>query len=208
MVAEILSANKQAYEKARRLLSSGDVVALLTETVYGLAARADNTKAVAKIYKIKNRRKNNPLTICVSSIKQAQMIAEISPLAHKLMRGFWPGPLTLVLPLKAGAPICATASAGLGTIGLRIPDADWVQHFDAPLVLPSANTSGQTSPRTAQEVAADLGDKIPLIIDGGPCKLGVDSTVISIESGKAKLLRAGAVTAEDFAPYSIEWLTA
>ena len=207
-MAEILSANQQAYEQAKRLLSSGDVVALPTETVYGLAARADNTKAVAKIYKIKNRRKSSPLTVCVSSIKQAQMIADISPLARKLMKAFWPGPLTIVLPLKPGAPVCAAASAGLGTIGLRIPDADWVRSIDMPLVLPSANTSGQPSPRSAQGVAADLGDEIPLIIDGGPSKIGIDSTVISIEGGKVKLLRAGAVTAEAFAPYSIEWLTA
>ncbi len=206
-MAEILPANLKAYEKAVRLLSAGGVVALPTETVYGLAARADNAVAVAKIYKIKGRRKSNPLTICVSSITQAQTIAEISPLARRLMEAFWPGPLTLVLPLKAGAPICAAASAGLGTIGLRIPDADWVQSIKEPLVLPSANTSGQASPRTAQDIADDLGDKIPLIIDGGSCKLGVDSTVISIENGKVKLLRAGAVKAEDFAPYSIDWLT-
>lgn len=204
-MAEILSANQQAYEKARRLLSGGEVVALPTETVYGLAARADDAQAVAKIYKIKGRRKSNPLTICVNNLPQVQAIAYISPLARKLMRAFWPGPLTLVLPLKSGAPICAAASAGLGTIGLRMPDANWVQSIDMPLVLPSANTSRRPSPHNAQEVANDLGDKIPLIIDGGPCKLGIESTVISIEGGTVKLLRAGAIKAEDFAPYSIDW---
>ncbi len=198
-------ATHSAYAKAKHLLSSGDVVALPTETVYGLAARADNTKAVAKIYKIKNRRKSNPLTVCVPNITQAQAIAKISPLARKLMQAFWPGPLTIVLPLKPGAPVCAAASAGLGTIGLRIPDADWPQYIDMPLALPSANTSGQPSPRSAQDVATDLGEEIPLIIDGGPSKLGIDSTVISIEGSKVKLLRAGAVTAEAFAPYSIDW---
>ena len=204
-MAEILSANQKNYAKAARLLSSGDVVALPTETVYGLAARADSANAVAKIYEIKKRRASNPLSICVTGMKQAQMIAEISPLARALMQGFWPGPLTLVLPLKSGAPVCAAASAGRGTIGLRMPDADWTAYIDMPLVLPSANTSGQPSPRNAQDVADDLGSKIPLIIDGGPSKLGVDSTVISVDGGTAKLLRAGAIRAKDFAPYSIDW---
>ena len=140
-------------------------------------------------------------------MSQAQTIAKIPPLARKLMQAFWPGPLTVVLPLKPGAPVCAAASARLGTIGLRMPDAGWAQSIDMPFGLPSANTSGQPSPRTAQDVAADLGDEIPLIIDGGPSKIGIDSTVISIEGGKVKLLRAGAVTAEAFAPYSIDWLT-
>jgi len=205
-MAIVLPAHQDAYAKAAELLASGDVTALPTETVYGLAARADNANAVSKIYAIKGRRKSNPLTICVSSLKQAQMIADVPPLARTLMAAFWPGPLTIVLPLKAGAPICAAASAGLGTVGLRMPDADWVSSIDMPLVLPSANTSGQPSPRTAQDVEADLGAKIPLIIDGGPSKYGTDSTVISVDGGTAKLLRAGAIKANDFAPYSIDWL--
>jgi len=204
-MAEILPANKADYAKANHLLKDGGIAALPTETVYGLAARADNADAIAKIYSIKGRRQSNPLTICVSNLAQAQMITEISPLARTLMQAFWPGPLTIVLPLKTDAPICKAASAGLGTLGLRMPNADWVGNIDTPLVLPSANLSGQPSPKTAGEVAADLGEHIPLIIDGGRCKLGIDSTVVSIESGTVKLLRAGAIKAEDFAPYSLDW---
>lgn len=209
-MAECLKANRSSYDRAIALLQAGEAVSLPTETVYGLAALASNDDAVAGIYHIKRRPKSKPLSVVVSSAKAAEDIACITPLARTLMKTFWPGPLTIVLPLKTGAKVSKNALAGGNSIGMRCPDIDWMQHFKnkgfrAPLVLPSANLSGRPAPTNAQSVNADIGDKISMIIDGGDCKTGIESTIIGIESDKVRLLRKGALDADAFAPFHIDW---
>ncbi|NNC36287.1 MAG: threonylcarbamoyl-AMP synthase [Hyphomonadaceae bacterium] len=210
-MAEILKANGSSYDRAIALLKVGEPVALPTETVYGLAALATDDSAVANIYEIKGRPKTKPLSVVVSSTKAAQAIADVSPLALALMMAFWPGPLTLVLPLKPTAGISENALAGGNTIGMRCPDIPWMAHFErygfhAPLVLPSANTSSLPAPTNAKGVDQDIGDKIPVIIDGGDCKTGIESTIIANTSDGVKMLRAGALKPEDFAPFQINWI--
>lgn len=209
-MAEIHPANLESYKKAVDLLNAGQAVALPTETVYGLAAIANNEEAVQSIFKIKNRPLNLALSICVFSQKQAENICHISPLAKRLIQEFWPGPLTLVLPKKDDTQVSKMANANLPSIGIRCPDIHWRNAFETlgftqALVLTSANTSACPNPLTAQEVNRDIGEKIPLILDGGASKNSLPSTIISIEGEKAKLLRTGALTPENFAHLSIEW---
>ena len=209
-MAEILPTNFASYKKVVALLNAGQAVALPTETVYGLASIASDEKAVNNIFKIKNRPLDLALSICVFTPKQAEDICHISPLARRLMQEFWPGPLTLVLPKKDNAQVSNMANAGLPSIGIRCPDIRWRSTFTKlgftqPLVLTSANTSSRPNPLTAQEVEWDIGEKILLILDGGDSENSLASTIISIESEKAKLLRAGSLTPEHFAHLSIEW---
>ena len=174
-MAEILPASFKNHQKALALLKAGQAVALPTETVYGLAALACDEKAVKQIFKIKNRPKRLALSICVFNQKQAEDICHISPLAKQLMQEFWPGPLTLVLPKKDNAHVSNMANANLPNIGIRCPDIHWRNAFEKlgfaqPLVLTSANTSARPNPLTAQDVNRDIGEKIPLILDGGASK--------------------------------------
>ncbi len=209
-MAQILNAHRTGYNKAVTLLTTGQCIALPTETVYGLAARADNDTAISEIFAIKNRSKSHPLSICVFSPAQAQSICDISALAATLIQAFWPGPLTLVLPIKRGVKISPLANAHLPNIGLRCPDIAWRKAmpnlgFNTPLVLTSANIAAHANCLTAQDVDTQIGANIPLIIDGGPCKNKMASTVISIKNNQAKLLRAGALSPDSFAPYDIDW---
>lgn len=201
MTAKVMTAGPDAYALAAQTLHTGGLVALPTETVYGLAGDARSDTAIAAIYKAKGRPSNNPLITHLLAPEQAARYAQISELATTLMARFWPGPLTLVLPRRQ-SDLATRASAGLNTIALRCPDAPWraglvAAGWSAPLVMPSANLSGHVSPTTAAHVAADLGERIPLIIDGGACLRGLESTVIRVDTDGATLLRSGAIPEDE-----------
>ena len=208
MPAEILKAGDEAYRRAVEILKVGGLVALPTETVYGLAALATSDEAVQKVYAAKNRPAHNPLIVHVLSPEDhAQYGApQNSKIADTLIDAFWPGPLTMVMAQTIGLNISRHALADLATIALRCPKVDWTKSFQAlnfhgPLVMPSANRSGHVSPTTAAHVRDDLGDVIDLIIDGGPCPGGIESTVLGIEADHVKLLRPGSTPTEAFIPY-------
>lgn len=184
-----------AVEALRR----GEPVAMPTETVYGLAADATHPAAITAIYEAKGRPRFNPLIAHVSDIEMARAHALFSPLAERLAQAFWPGPLTLVLPLKTDGGIHELATAGLATVGLRVPQGfarTLISAFGRPLAAPSANRSGRLSPTSAVHVAEDLKDRINLVLDGGPCKVGVESTIIAVDGDKLTLLRPGGVPVE------------
>ena len=204
-MTETLKSSSESYRQAADILRSGGLVALPTETVYGLAANAANNDAVKKIYTAKGRPSHNPLIAHIFDPKDAKALVAINPLAQALMDVFWPGPLTLVLP-KTSDHISLAAGAGLETLAVRCPNAKWAKAFlklgfHGPIVMPSANRSGHVSPTTAEHVADDLGDNVDLIIDGGECPDGIESTVLQIEGETAILLRPGAIPFEDFIPY-------
>ncbi len=191
--------DESSLAQAVAVLRDGGLVALPTETVYGLAADAQSDDAVASIYAIKGRPDFNPLIVHTPSFAIAQAIADFSPLAVKLAENFWPGPLTLVLPVKEGTRIAAAVTAGLPTIALRVPAHPVMQAvlLESGLVLaaPSANKSGAISPTRAEHVSASLGDKVPLILDGGPCEAGLESTIIAVRgTGEWQVLRPGPIT--------------
>jgi L-threonylcarbamoyladenylate synthase len=178
-------------------LRAGGPVAVPTETVYGLAARANDGAAVAGIYAAKGRPSFNPLIVHVADVGQAHTLAHFSPLALHLAEAFWPGPLTLVLPRRADAPVASLVTAGLDTIALRCPAHAVMQQLVravGPLAAPSANASGRISPTRAAHVLASLAD-VP-VIDAGPCTAGVESTIIAVEQDGWRLLRPGAVAVE------------
>ena len=196
MSAPVLPADDpSSITEAARILRGGGLVAMPTETVYGLAADAGNGEAVACLYAAKGRPRFNPLIAHVASIEMARLCAEFTETSENAVNAFWPGPLTLVLPKRSDAPVCDLASAGLDTIALRRPNHPAAQTlldtFGGPLVAPSANPSGSVSPTTAAHVSEGLGDKIDLILDGGPCPVGLESTVVSFVDGTATLLRPG-----------------
>jgi len=200
----IIPANEDALKRSIDHLKRGEVIALPTETVYGLAGDANSTQAVSSIYRIKGRPSFNPLIAHISDIDMAQDYVEIDPLSQQLMEKFWPGPLTLVLPLKKDAPISSLASAGLPTLAIRQPQgifARIVARFGKPLVAPSANRSGRISPTSAQAVAQELGHNIPLILDGGPCAIGLESTILKVEAQDIIMLRAGGLARETIEHY-------
>ncbi|WP_336287960.1 MULTISPECIES: L-threonylcarbamoyladenylate synthase [unclassified Bartonella] len=195
----ILPLNSASIKEAVALLKQGRLVALPTETVYGLAGDATNGKAIASIFLTKKRPKFNPLIAHVSSIVMAECYVEIDFLSRQLMEAFWPGPLTLVLPLKAHHNIHPLTTAGLNTLAVRFPDssfAEVVECFGRPLAAPSANQSGRLSPTSAEAVLASLGISTPLIIDGGTSKIGLESTIIKVCNDNIYLLRPGGLTAE------------
>lgn len=196
MSAPVKPANDPAViEEAVALLKAGGLVAMPTETVYGLAADAGNADAIARLYAAKGRPRFNPLIAHVAGPSMAWRLAGWPDLAEQLAEAFWPGPLTLVLPKRPDAPIADIANAGLDSIALRAPRHTAAQAliraFDGPLVAPSANPSGGISPTTAQHVADGLGDRIDLILDGGACPVGLESTVIALLGGLPTLLRPG-----------------
>jgi len=186
---------RRALESATRLILAGETVAIPTETVYGLAADATNDRAVARIYETKGRPSFNPLIAHVDGVEMARNFCEFPPLAEKLAAAFWPGPLTLVLPRKKDAGVSLLVSAGLDTLALRAPASPIAQalirNAGRPLAAPSANRSGTISPTTAAHVADSLGERVALILDGGPCSVGVESTIIKIDGDRAILLRPG-----------------
>jgi len=178
-------------------LARGSIVALPTETVYGLAGDARNDAAVKAIYTAKGRPAANPLIAHVSNITMAGHYVAIDPLSRQLMESFWPGPLTLVLPLLPQCILSPLACAALPTLAIRCPRgifADIVEHFGYPLVAPSANRSGRISPTNAQAVAQELGEKAPLILDGGNCSIGIESTILKIDGEKIIMLRPGGIS--------------
>ncbi|WP_439547040.1 L-threonylcarbamoyladenylate synthase [Sandarakinorhabdus sp.] len=199
MVAEsrIIAADTAGIAAAAEILRAGGLVAVPTETVYGLAARADQPLAVAGIYAAKGRPSFNPLIVHVADVAQAQTLAVFSPLALRLAAQFWPGALTLVLPRRADAAVAALVTAGLDTVALRCPAHGVMQALIAavgPLAAPSANASGRISPTRAAHVAGSLAGV--LILDDGPCAAGVESTIVAVADDGWRLLRAGAVAVE------------
>jgi L-threonylcarbamoyladenylate synthase len=204
MTAKIIDITRDfdaAIAEACTVLGAGFPIAIPTETVYGLAADATNPAAITRIYETKGRPRFNPLICHMADIAMAERYAVLDPLSRKLAEAFWPGPLTLILPLKADSGIHELATAGLDTVGIRLPKgfaSDLIRAFDRPLAAPSANTSGKVSPTSAQHVAEDLGEKLRLILDGGAAPVGVESTIIRVEEdGRVRLLRPGGVAAED-----------
>jgi L-threonylcarbamoyladenylate synthase len=185
-----------ALDRAADLLARGGCVALPTETVYGLAADASSGEAVAGIYEAKGRPRFNPLIAHVDTLERAQALVELPELALRLAEAFWPGPLTLVARRRHGAPVSDLAAAGLETLAVRLPASRALQalvdRLDRPLAAPSANPSGQVSPTRADHVKASLNGRIHMILDGGPCPVGVESTIVSfIDPHRPALLRPG-----------------
>ena len=190
--------NKNEIDIAADIIKKGGIVAMPTETVYGLAADALNGEAVAKIFKAKGRPMDNPLIVHISDIKQIDMlVAEFSDKAKKLAEKFWPGPLTIVLPKSDIIP--DEVSAWLSTVAIRFPSHPIAHELIAkssPIAAPSANLSGSPSPTTVRHVLADMDGRIDAIIDGGDCEVGVESTVITLTEDVPTLLRPGGVTLE------------
>jgi len=195
-----LKADAAAIEEAARLILGGQPVAVPTETVYGLAADATNGEAVARIYQAKGRPSFNPLIVHVADLDQARELGEFADAAMALAKRHWPGPLTLVVPLKSGAPIASLVTAGLPSIGIRIPAHPVMQALlraiGRPLAAPSANASGAISPTRAAHVLDSLGGRIPLILDGGPTERGLESTIVAATGGPLRLLRPGPITVD------------
>lgn len=190
----------RALDRAHSILEQGGLVGIPTETVYGLAGDACSQKAVAAIFAAKGRPSHNPLICHVDGLDMAQQYASVSDLAARLMHVFWPGPLTLVVPLQADASLAPQVSAGLGTAALRCPAQTEVRRLitllGRPLAAPSANPSGKLSPTTAQDVFNGLAGQLPLILDGGPTQIGLESTIVGVED-TLTILRPGTITAEE-----------
>ena len=199
----LLPADDAAITAAADLLRGGQIVAVPTETVYGLAADASNADAVAKIYAAKGRPDFNPLIVHVANRAAAEKLAQFDPLAGKLADAFWPGPMTLVLPLRDDAPVAKAVTAGLPTIAIRCPAHPVMQSVLAMtglnLAAPSANKSGAISPTRAEHVHANLGNAVPLILDAGPCAAGLESTIVAVRPSGWQILRPGPVTSEAIA---------
>jgi L-threonylcarbamoyladenylate synthase len=182
-------------ERAAAALRAGDLVILPTETVYGLAANAADPAAIARIFAAKGRPRFNPLIAHVSDRAMAERVAALPPLAARLSAAFWPGPLTLVVPIADSAAVCDLARAGLDTVALRAPAHPLAQAvigaFGGPVCAPSANRSGRPSPTTFADALEETGDSAAVALDGGPCTVGLESTVVSVIGGEARLLRPG-----------------
>ncbi|MBC1550769.1 threonylcarbamoyl-AMP synthase [Listeria sp. FSL L7-1434] len=194
------SSNQAIYQAAAELLQNGECVAFPTETVYGLGADATNQAAIQKIYAAKGRPSDNPLIVHIARREQMdQFVASYPPKAIQLMEEFWPGPLTVILPLKKDS-LAANVSAGLSTVGVRMPEhpvsLELIKTANIPVAAPSANRSGKPSPTTANHVIEDLDGKIAGIIDGGPTGVGLESTVIDCSLEVPIILRPGGITKE------------
>ena len=196
----VVPADDAAVTAAADLLRGGQIVAIPTETVYGLAADASNANAVALVYAAKGRPDFNPLIVHVPDKAAAERLAVFDELAERLAAAFWPGPMTLVLPLREGAPVTKAVTAGLPTIAIRCPAHAVMQAVLAKsrlnLAAPSANKSGGISPTRAEHVLASLGGAVPMILDGGPCSAGLESTIVAVRENGWQILRPGPVTAE------------
>jgi L-threonylcarbamoyladenylate synthase len=193
----VIPFSNDAIGEAARLVLAGQPVAVPTETVYGLAADATNAEAVARIYEAKGRPSFNPLIVHVPDLAAAEAIGEFNADARALAAAHWPGPLTLVVPLKDEAAIASLVTAGLRTIALRVPAHPAMQALlqavASALAAPSANASGRISPTRAAHVLASLDGRIPLIIDGGPTARGIESTIVAATGGPLRLLRRGPI---------------
>lgn len=196
--APIVAGDAAGLARAVAALRAGEAVGMPTETVYGLAADASSPSAVAAIYAIKGRPTFNPLIAHVASTEAARLEGVMDERAEALAAAFWPGPLTLVLPANERGQACELARAGLDTIGVRVPDQPvaqaLLQAVGVPLAAPSANPSGKLSPTRAVEVATELGDQVALVLDGGTCRSGIESTIVAVlPSERPTLLRPGAI---------------
>ncbi|MCL4441956.1 MAG: L-threonylcarbamoyladenylate synthase [Firmicutes bacterium] len=192
--------SKGAISEAGTILRNGGLVAFPTETVYGLGANVTNSEAVAAIFKAKGRPADNPLIVHISDVSQVYDLSDdVTVPAQRVMEAFWPGPLTVVLSKKPGIPDGVTA--GLSTVAVRMPDhpvaLELIKAAGVPLAAPSANTSGKPSPTTAQHVLQDLTGKIDMVVDGGACRVGLESTVLDLTSEPPVILRPGGVTRDD-----------
>ena len=200
METRVLPFNDEAIAEAARLILAGEPVAMPTETVYGLAADATNAEAVARIYAAKGRPSFNPLIVHVPDMEAAERIGEFSDQARALAEDHWPGPLTLVVPLRTDAGIASIVTAGLPTIAIRVPQHPAMQallrRVGRPLAAPSANASGSISPTRTQHVIKSLGGRIPLVLDAGQTERGIESTIIAATGGALRLLRPGPIQVE------------
>lgn len=200
---EMLTPDETGLTRAAQILRGGGLVAVPTETVYGLAARADSDAAVAAIYRAKGRPDFNPLIVHVASMEMARRLARVDQRAERLAALFWPGPLTLVLPLRAGSGLAPAVTAGLPTVALRLPDQPLTRRLLAalgePLAAPSANRSGAVSPTEPAHVVASLGTRIEAVLDGGACPRGLESTIVALREGGWQLLRPGPLSEAEIA---------
>ena len=198
----ILSLTDENIALASRVLHSGGVIGMPTETVYGLAADASNDQAVARIYAAKGRPSFNPLIAHVSDIEMALREGVFRPEALKLVEEHWPSPLTLVVDVAKTGTVCDLARAGLDSVALRLPchaiPINLIKAFGGPLVAPSANPSGRISPTTVAHVMADIGDELDLIFNGGTCAAGIESTIIDARGERPALLRPGS--------FNLDWI--
>ena len=207
----VISFGESAIAEACALVQAGEPVAVPTETVYGLAADATNAEAVARIYAAKGRPSFNPLIVHVADLEAAKRIGEFNDQATKLAEAHWPGPLTLVVPLRKDSGIAKIVTAGLSSIALRVPEHPAMQALlkacRLPLAAPSANASGMISPTRASHVLASLGGRIPLVIDGGATQRGIESTIIAATGAHPRLLRRGPIdiaAVEDIGSATVE----
>ena len=201
-MGRIVAADEAGIELAVAALRRGEVIGLPTETVYGLAADATNDHAIRKIFAIKRRPREHPLIIHIATIAQLESLASsISPACGVLIEYAWPGPLTVVVPASLTANRVATG--GLDTVAVRMPAHPVaraiIERLDRPIAAPSANRFGHVSPTRAEHVVSDLGDDVDLVIDGGPCEIGIESTIVDCTSTDARILRPGAITEDDMA---------
>jgi L-threonylcarbamoyladenylate synthase len=194
-------ATTDAIEEAARIIHAGGLVAFPTETVYGLGADARQGRAVARIFEAKGRPRFNPLIVHVASFEAAAALGVFTAQAKMLARSFWPGALTLVVPRRENAGLSDLVSAGLPTVALRVPSHEiaraLIRAAGAPIAAPSANISGRVSATRAEHVAADFGDRVDVVLDGGPCAAGLESTIVALGGDEPALLRSGAVAAEE-----------
>lgn len=201
MTGKIVPATLKNIELGAELLRAGELVAFPTETVYGLGADATNDHAVARIFEAKDRPSFNPLIVHVARLSAAEGLAVFDERVREAARRFWPGPLTLVLPRRANSGLSLLVSAGLDTVALRVPihgaDQDLLMETGRPIAAPSANRSGRVSPTTAAHVVAELGDSVALILDGGACRVGLESTILDLTGPIPVLLRPGGLPLED-----------
>jgi len=199
-VTQLIKADPSGIAKAASILDRGGLVGMPTETVYGLAGDAATDKAVAAIYEAKGRPSFNPLIVHVAGIEQLDTLVHVSEWAEQLADSFWPGPLTLVLPLKQDAPVSPLVTAGLSTLAVRVPGHPvaraLLQAFGRGLAAPSANPSGRVSPVTAAHVMAGLSGRIDAVLDGGDCPVGLESTIVGFDGDQPIILREGGVPGE------------
>jgi L-threonylcarbamoyladenylate synthase len=200
-MARIVTATAENIAEAARIICAGGLVGLPTETVYGLAANANDGQAVAKIFAAKGRPSFNPIIVHVNDVAAAERLAVFDARAHAITDALWPGPLTIILPRRADSGVSELATAGLPTIALRCPSHDVARAVIAaagvPIAAPSANASGTLSPTSAQHVAESLGNALDLIIAAGSSTVGLESTVLDLTGDVPVILRPGAVTPED-----------
>jgi L-threonylcarbamoyladenylate synthase len=197
MNTQVIAAGEEAIERASTLLAAGELVSFPTDTVYGLAADISNGAAIERIFQVKERNENKAIAVLVASEMQIPLLTgELPPAALRLARAFWPGGLTLIVRKLPALP---AALSPTDTVGIRMPDHSFALRLlerTGPLATTSANLSGGPNPKTAQDVFSQLGGRIPLIIDGGPCPGGVPSTVVECSAEQIQVLRAGAIPTE------------